>query len=416
MIQYAMVTGSLWRDRDFALFWVVQTLSVAGDSFSYVALPLLVLRVTGSVSQMGLLTGLAGVATILTGVFAGTLADRIDRRALLIVCDVGRAGLYALIPIVWLFEPRVWLLYAVVPLTAAFAMVFRVTYVAALPTLVDPDRITEANARLSATYAAAGVGGPMLAGVLSGLYGPTAAIAVDAVTFGVSAVGLCFVRLRVRTPAGAAPRADGASWRDLVVGVRFLWRHPVLRALTVLLWFLTFVTLGLTDIIVYYVGHELGQPDTTVGYVLAAATFGTIIAAFVVAPARRTWGFGACWICSYGLCGVAIACIGLSRSVPVVAALATTVLFGIGVAGICSMSLRQEVTPDHMLGRVTSAFWTIHSALGPVGAAVLTASAAAYGVTVTCLVAGVAALLVAACGTLTPIRQARPEQLAVEVP
>ncbi|MFC0531888.1 MFS transporter [Phytohabitans kaempferiae] len=416
MIQYAMVTGSLWRDRDFTLFWLVQTLSVAGDSFSYVALPLLMLRATGSVSQMGLLTGLAGAATIVAGVFAGTLADRIDRRMLLIVCDVARAGLYALIPLVWLFSPQIWLLYAIVPLSAAFAMVFRVSYVAAVTNLVDPHRITEANARLSATYAAASVGGPVIAGVLCGLYGPTSAIAVDAATFAVSAVGLCFVRLRVRTPARDVPAPDGVSWRDFVVGVRFLWRHPVLRALTVLLSFLTFLTLGLTDIVVYYLGHELRQSDGTVGYVLATAAVGTIIAAFVVAPARRTLGFGACWIGSYALCGVAIAGIGMSRSVPVVAALATTVVFGIGVAGICSMSLRQEVTPDHLLGRVTASFWTIHSALGPIGAAVLTTSAAHYGVPATCLVAGVACLLIAACGTLTPIRQARPERLAVEVP
>jgi MFS family permease len=365
---------------------------------------------------MGLLTGLAGVATILTGVFAGALADRIDRRVLLIVCDVSRAVLYALIPILWFFSPQIWVLYAIVPLGAGFAMIFRVTYVAALPNLVNPERITEANARLSATYAAAAVGGPVLAGILSGLYGPTAAIAVDAVTFTVSAIGLCFVRLRVRTPAGDPRQPDGMSWRDLVVGVRFLWRHPVLRALTMLLWFLTFLTLGLTDIIVYYVGHELQRPDTTVGYVLATAAAGTIVAAFVVAPARRSWGFGACWIGSYALCGVAIAAIGMTRSVPVVAALATTVVFGIGVAGICSMSLRQEVTPEHMLGRVTSSFWTIHSALGPVGAAVLTASAATYGVPATTLVSGVACLLVAVVGTLTPIRQARPERLAVEVP
>ncbi|MGN9911393.1 MFS transporter [Phytohabitans sp. LJ34] len=416
MIQYAMVSASLWRDRDFTLFWVVQTLSVAGDSFSYVAIPLLVLRGTGSVSQMGLLTGLAGAATILTGVFAGALADRIDRRALLIVCDISRAILYALIPIMWFFSPQIWLLYAIVPLGAGFAMIFRVTYVAALPNLVDPERITEANARLSATYAAAAVGGPVVAGILSGLYSPTVAVAVDAATFTVSAIGLCFVRLRVRTAPGEPRQPDGMSWRDLVVGVRFLWRHPVLRALTMLLWFLTFLTLGLTDIIVYYVGHELRRPDATVGYVLAAAAFGTIVAAFVVVPARRTWGFGACWIGSYALCGVAIAGIGMTRSVPVVAALATTVVFGIGVAGICSMSLRQEVTPDHLLGRVTSSFWTIHSALGPVGAAVLTASAANHGVPATTLAAGVACLLVAVVGTLTPARQARPERLAVEAP
>ncbi|WP_246278367.1 MFS transporter [Phytohabitans rumicis] len=412
MIQYGMPTGSLWRDRNFTLFWAVQALSVAGDSFSYVAMPLLVLRATGSVTQMGQLTALAAAASIVSGVFAGLLADRIDRRTLLIACDVSRALLYATIPLMWLFAPRIWLLYAVVPLGAAFAMLFRVTYVTVVPGLVDPDRLTEANARLSATYAMASIFGPMLAGVLSGLYGPTAAIAIDAGTFAASAVGLCFVKLGGLERERA--NARGVTRGDFVAGVRFLWRHPVLRSLTVLLSFLTFLTLGLTDILIYYLGHELNQPDGTVGYVLAAAASGTILAALVVAPARRGLGFGACWIGSYALCGLAIVGVGMSRSVPMVAALATTVIFGIGVAGICTMSLRQEVTPDHLLGRVTSAYWTIHSTLAPVGAAMLTASVARYGVPAVCLFAGSACVLIAVSGTLTPIRQARPEQLAVE--
>jgi MFS family permease len=68
----------LWRDRGFAVFLAAQTLSVAGDSFALIALPLLVLRATGSVAQMGLLTGVAGAAAIVAGIFAGSLADRLD--------------------------------------------------------------------------------------------------------------------------------------------------------------------------------------------------------------------------------------------------------------------------------------------------------------------------------------------------
>lgn len=400
-----MESRSLWKNRDFTIFWFAQTLSVAGDSFSYVALPLLVLHATGSVAQMGLLTGVSAAGSIIAGVFAGVVADRVRRRTLLIVCDVARFVLYALIPVVWWFSPQIWLLYVVVPLAAAFAMVFRVGYVAAVPYLVGADRITEANGRLSGTYAAAWVGGPMLAGITSGVFGPTAAVAIDACTFAVSAIGLSFIRPRTR-PSEPPSRV---SVRDFFVGAQFLWKHPVLRSLTVLLAFLAFLTTGLTDIYVYYVGHQLNQPDRTVGYVLAAGAVGTIIAAFLVSYARRTLGFGACWIGSYAVSGFAIACIGLSTSVPVIAGLVTVVVFGTSMAGICSLSLRQEVTPDHLLGRVTSAFWTIHTSLGPIGAAVLTVGVARYGVRALLLGAGSVCLLIAVAASLTPIRQARPE-------
>ncbi|WP_067129443.1 MFS transporter [Microtetraspora malaysiensis] len=391
------------RDRGFTIFLIAQTLSVAGDMFTAVAIPLLALKATGSVLQMGLLTGLSGVASVITGLFAGVVADRLDRRTVLIVCDVARAVLYGLIPIVWLFAPQVWLLYVIVPLGAVFGMTFQVTYVTVVPALVDPDRITEANGRLSASYAVAGVAGPVLAGVVAGAFGPSIAIGVDAASFAVSALGLCLVRPRPRGDRGPAPAMSGLA--GFLDGVRFLWRHPVLRSLTVLLSFIIFVTTGLTDITIYHLKEDLGQTDAAVGTVLAVASAGTIAASALVGRARRRFGFGPCWIGAQTLGGVAVISLGMAGHVTVVAVMMTAFLFATTIAGICSMSLRQEVTPDHLLGRVTSAFWTVHYALGPVGAAVLTAAAEGYGASAVYLAAGAGCLLVAGAAAFTPVRR-----------
>ncbi|MFF5205379.1 MFS transporter [Streptosporangium sp. NPDC000396] len=401
----------LWRDRDFNVFWAAQTLSVAGDSFAYIAIPLLVLHMTGSVTQMGLLTGIAGAASVGAGVFAGVLVDQLDRRTLLICCDLARMALYGLIPLVWWFGPQVWLLYVVLPISEAIGMVFQVTYVTAVRNLVDGDRVTEANGRLYATSAAAGVAGPLLAGVVSGQFGPTASIAINAASFAVSAAAVFFVRFRgrVAVPADEAPQRQ-KPWQELSAGARFLWRHPVLRALTVLLSFFIFLTLGLTDVLIYYLKHDLGRSDGTVGTVLAIAAMGTIAGSLLAASIRRRLGFGASWIGAIAVSGLAIACIGASGEIPVVATLMAVYLGCVSVAGICSMSLRQQVTPDHLLGRVTSAFWTIHFSLGPVGAAALTWGVGRYGVTAVCLFAGSACLLIAMIALFTPIRQPDPER------
>ncbi|WP_242902724.1 MFS transporter [Actinomadura terrae] len=394
----------LWRNRDFRIFLTAQTLSAVGDAFSFVAIPLLVLRTTGSLVQMGAVTALVGASSILTGLFAGYLADRVNRRALLITCDLARCLLYGLIPLVWLFSPQVWLLYAVVPLAGAFAMQFQVTYVTVVPGLVDDHQIIEANGHLYSAYSVAGVGGPLLAGIVSALVGPATAIAVDAGSFALSAAGLALVKFR---PTAPVPSND-APWRDFLAGAEFLWRHPVLRTLTALLALLIFITYGLTDLIIYYLKHDLGHSDRTVGYVLAAATLGSLLAAMVVASARRRLGFAACWIGSWALCGTAIAFLGMAPGVLLVGALAVVQLFATGIAGICSMSFRQEVTPDHLLGRVTASFWTIHNTLGPLGVALLTGAAARYGVMAACLAAGTACTLVAVSALATPIRRLRP--------
>lgn len=402
----ARVLPPLWRDRDFGVFWVAQTLSVAGDAFAAVAVPLLVLRATGSVARMGLLTALAGATAVGTAVFAGVVVDRVDRRTLLIRCDLIRAGLIAVIPVAWLFGPHLWLLYAILPLSAAVGMLFQVGYVAAVPNLVDAERITEANGRLSASYAVAGIGGPLLAGVVCARFGATTAIAVDAVSFAVSAAGLSFVRLR-RSAPGVGDHPLHRARDEFLAGARFLWAQPVLRAMTALLSAFILLTYGLTDVLIYHVKHDLGGSDGTVGVVLGAAAVGTVGGALLVAPLRRRIGFGACWIASTIGAGIAVADLGASGAVPSSTVLAATYLGCVAVGGICSMSLRQEVTPDRLLGRVTSAFWAIHFSLGPAGAAAVTWAAGRFGVAATCAVIGGGVSLIGLSATLTPVGQFR---------
>ncbi|MFI0773838.1 MFS transporter [Streptomyces sp. NPDC021212] len=402
----------LWADRDFTVFWCGQTLSELGNAFALVALPLLVLDATGSVARMGLLTAVAGAASIVTGLFAGILVDRLPRRQLMIVCDVVRVVLFALIPVSWAVAgPQVWLLYVVMAAAAVFDMVFKVTYVAAVPNLVDPERIIEANGRLQTTNAIAFIVGPMLAGGLSGLLGPTAAIAVDAAGFAASALALSLIRFRVAA-RDATPSAEATGWggakREFLAGFVFLWRSPVLRWLTVLLTGVSLLGLGMTDVFIYQIREGLDAGDRTVGVVMGVAGAGTVLAAVLLPVLRRTWGFGVCWLGSYTLCGLALGMLSRSTTVWGTTVAVLCYQFGMALAGISSMSLRQAVTPDHLLGRVTSAFWTLHNALAPLGAAGLTALVARFGVRAPLLGSAALFLLIVAVGACTPIRQRAP--------
>ncbi|WP_411093186.1 MFS transporter [Streptomyces sp. 049-1] len=400
-------TRPLWRQRDFGVFWAAQTLSVLGDSFALIALPLLVLEATGSIARMGLLTAVGGAAAVLAAVFAGAVVDRVDRRKLLIGCDLVRMGMYGLVPVVWLFGPQIWLLYVVLPLCEAVGMLFAVGYVTVVRSLVGTGQLTEANGRLNATAAAAGVLGPLCAGVVAGWSGPATAIGVDAASFGVSAACVAFVRFRSRPADDAAATGKRPGLRqDLRTGIAFLHGHPVLRSLTVLLCGFSFLTLGLNDLVIYHLKHDLGRDDGTVGTVMAIGALGTITGALLVARARRRLGFGPTWTGSVAVCGLAFAGLGRVTEVPAVALLSAAFLACVGMAGTCSMSLRQEVTPEHLLGRVTSAFWTLQYSVAPIGAAVLTWAAEHHGTTPVALAAGAGCVLIATLALLTPIRGA----------
>jgi len=406
-----MTTPSLWSDRNFGIFWGVQALSEVGNAFSLVAVPLLVLHTTGSVAQMGLLTAVAAVGSIGTGLVGGAWADRFDRRRMLMLCDAARLVLYGAVPVCWAISPQIWLLYVVMGLASIFEMLFRITYVTVVPNLVDKDRIVEANGRLETTNALAYIAGPALAGLVSGLFGPTAAVSINAVSFGISLLGLAVIRLRAAEQSVVDDPAE--RLHDLrtgfVTGARFLWCNPVLRSLTLLLTVTTFVSLGMTDVFIYHLRNGLGQDERVVGYALALAGVGTCVAAAATAFLRRSWGFGRCWLGSYALCSVAVLILGLSGNVAVAAVTICLYSFGMALAGVCSMSLRQQITPDHLLGRVTSAFWTIHSSLAPVGAALLTALVGALGARGPLIAVAAVFLTVVVIAFFTPIRQRNPE-------
>ncbi|QBD75374.1 MFS transporter [Ktedonosporobacter rubrisoli] len=407
----------LWRNGSFNIFWAGQTLSVVGDAFITIALPLLVLEATGSVAQMGIVTGIFGIGQVITGFFAGPLVDRLDRRKLMIFCDTLRMLLYLAIPLWWHFVgPQLWLIYVITALGACLGMIFQVAYITAVANLVDRDQLTEANGRLQATQAIAFVTGPIIAGLISGRFGPTTAISIDALSFGISALSLYFIHLRpAELAALPASEPGGRSQnfkQEFLAGISFLWRQPTLRAIAILLALLTILTSGTIDLFMFHLKHDLGQSDDIVGYVFGAASVGAIFSGLLASSIRRRFGFGVSWLGGFLVMSIALTLFSVSNNLWLIALFATCYSLGGSMASVVSVSLRQEITPDHLLGRVTSAFWTISLAPGPLGAAIFTALASYIGVSSVTLLTGGLCLLVVSSGFFLPVRQRHPERAA----
>lgn len=399
----------LWRNRQFNILWFGQTLSVLGDAFALIAIPLLVFELTNSVFQMGLITSVSGVSMLIMGLFAGVIADRVDRRQLLIWCDIGRMLVFGAIPLGWwLMGPQLWLLYLVTIVGTALGMLFQVAYSTVIPNLVDRDQITDANSRLQITFALGTAIGPVLAGFFSNRYGPAAAVGVDAISFIASAISIGLIRLSSSSAAQTTRQSD-FSFEELIAGIRFVLNEPVLRSVTVMFFLFTLIASGGYDLFIYYLKHDLGQSDSAVGIVFAVAALGGVLGGVLAPLLRRRLGFGACFIGGMCLECTAIALIGLAPTVPLIAGLAAGMAFANTVKLINSMSLRQEITPDHLLGRVSSAFWILIRVPRPLGAAVSTALGARIGTPAVLVLMGVLGLAVALFGLLTPARIRSPK-------
>ena len=393
-------------NRDFDVFWVGQSFSTLGDAFAFVALPLLVLEATGSVRQMGLLTATFGAGQIAAGVFSGAIVDAVDRRRLMLACDLVRALLYASIPAAWASGHRsVPLLFVVTALGSMTGNLFSVAYVAATANLVQPTELAAANSRLQVTQALGYVVGPTLAGIVAAKLGPSAAIGVDAASFAVSCASLVAVRLRITE----AVRERANIWKRLSAGAGFLLRQPTLRAVAAIFVLTSMVDAGVLDLFIYLVKHDLGRSDAVVGALLGVGAIGAAVGAAATPWALRRFGFGACLLGGTAFEALAMLAIGMFASLALVGAAAVVFLAATTVRSISSISLRQRITPDHLLGRVTAAFWTAVACMMPLGAALTTSAAASLGsrrVVATC---GALIAVVAVLGALTPARQSHPE-------
>ena len=417
---------SLWHNRDFMLFCFGQTLSMLGDAFATIALPLLVLQVTGSVAQMGLVTALSVAGFVTMSIFAGIIVDRVDRRRLMICCDMVRSCVYLSLPLYWWwFEPHVWLIYLTVVPGSCLGALFRIAYVTAIAGLVEKEQMTAANGQMQVSAAIAFLVGLALAGLVSSTLGPTFAIGLDALSFAISAFSLMCIRPRLSdgsssldlSTTGKADQAGIAEQRsrlrtihrELLAGLRFLWKEPSLRSISILSGFLTLLAASTEDLLIFHMKHEMRLGDAPVGMVFGLASLGSLFAGLLVAMLRKRWGFSVCWLGGWSVNTCALLLIGLLFNPALVAILAMCFTFGQTVAGISSLSLRQEITPDHLLGRVTSVFWIIQFVPGSLGAVFCTALAQCFGTPATLLTIGGLGLLVVAVSFFMPIRPRHPK-------
>lgn len=400
----------LWRNRNFNLFWVSQTFDALGDAASMIIIPLLVLDATGSVVQMGLVTATTGITAMVATFFSGIIIDRLNRRKVMINCDIGRTVCYLLIPLSWwLWGPTIWIIYIVAIISAFLTSNFVVAYNTIVPNIVAHNQIHEANGYLQTTSALAYIAGPIIAGFASSLLTPMMSVTVVAGSYVVSAILMVLVNVP-KSSADSSESGETKSSRlqEFMAGIRFLLNHRVLRAVTMLLIVFFFVSAATVNLAIFRLKDDLQQSDNVIGIVFGIASCGSILGGMLASTLWRRWGFGPSFLGSVILQGVAIICIGLAPSVAVLTVLATLFTFGFTVRYIATMTLRQEVTPDHLLGRVTSALITLLLVFSPLGTALATVLAERLGTRAVLVFSGAICVGVAIIGFFTSAQTRRP--------
>ena len=359
------------RHGDFARFWAAQTTSAIGSQSTAVALPLLAaLSLGASPMAFGVLAAAAGLPHLLFGLFAGAWVDRLRRRPVMIAADIARTVLLITIPVAAFGALRIELLVAIAFLVESFTVFFDIAYLTYIPSLVSREGLVEANSRLEATASGAQVIGPALGGTLVRVVGAPLALVVDALTYLVSAALIWRIRaheaLPERTGAPMSLRAEIGQ------GLRAVWQSLVLRALALSSTVMNVAGFLFLSIYVLYMTRDLGLGAEAVGLVFAAGGVGALVGSVSAGPARSRWGVGRVLLGSqflFGLFGmlVPLAVLFPHVALPLVVAAEFLQWVMVLIFSVNSVSLRQAITPDRLLGRVNGTMRFIVWGSRPIG-------------------------------------------------
>jgi MFS family permease len=337
---------------DFLLFWAGQTVSNLGSSFTAFALPLLIFRLTGSAVNLALATAVYFLPYLLFGLLIGAWVDRANRKHLMIAADVGRAIVVATIPLLSALNLlNVWAIYAAQFANATFSIVFDSAEFAAIPSLVRQEQLVTANGRIQASYSAASILGPALAGLMVALLPIQWVLLVDSISFGYSGLTLALIRTRFNP---ATPPAQTKLRQDILDGLRYVMRHPVLRNISVMMALVNFVYSTTYAQLILFAKHRLQASDAQAGLLYSAGSAGVIVLSLAAGPLRRRWPFSV--VALRALMAQGLLTILLAFTPWYWAALPLWgVIWGLGALfDINTGSLRQMIVPNHMLGRVIS--------------------------------------------------------------
>ena len=362
----ATLPRNLWRHRDFQLLLSGRLISQLGDQLQFLALPLLVVALTGSATQAGILLGLQTVVYLIFGLVAGALADRWDRKTTMIWCEIGRGSLTAAVPVAMAFGvlamPH---LYAIAVLNGALSILFGAANSSALPNIVTKTSLPSALGAVGATSNALRTVGASVAGIAYTV-GRMVPFVFNAVSFLASAATLRAIQADFQQDRGTTTTSPRELVADIRHGLAWLWRKRVIRALA-LLDAGDSLRYGAGYLLIIMLAQGLHATPAEIGIVFTGAAVGALLGNLLAPVLTRRFPLGRLSII---MLWVEALTFPFYATVPtwwllLVVAFAESVVSPI--YNVALDSYRLAVTPDALRGRVTSAIDTLTSGAAALG-------------------------------------------------
>jgi MFS family permease len=401
--------GGLWRRPDFRRLWLSLTVTSFGAQITNLALPLTAaLMLHATPLQMGILVALEALPFALISLHAGVLLDRVRKLPIVIASDVSRGLALLVIPLcAWRGVLSVEVLYAVGFFCGVQNVVGGAAYQVLIAQMAGRERLVEANAKITLGETSSALVGPGLAGGLIQWLTAPFAIAIDGVTFLASALMLRRLRVPNDVVPRAARRSMGAEIRE---GLALVWNNPTLRSLALVAAAWQVLHHMQVAVLILFATRDLGLSAGAIGLAYMGGGLGCVLAASSAQRLSQRFGVGAAIVYGLMLTAFGWQAFGLIQG----GGASATLLLGVGMLlfdfgavlyAINYLALRQALTPDRLLGRMTATMRFLTVAAAPLGSLAGGALATGIGLRHTLWVVGSLGLaLTVAAMRWSPVR------------
>ena len=417
---FPSASRSLYRHADFMKLWTGETISLFGTRIGSVAMSFAaVITLRATPFQMGLLSAAGYLPSVVFSLVTGAWVDRLRRRPLMILADLGRAAVLATVPLAAIYGVLTMRhLYLVVLLAALLDLLFDISYRTYLPSLVDREQLLDANGKLTASSSLAEVAGFSICGWLVEWITAPFAILIDALSFLASATAIAIISTPEPAPSGG--RGERALVREIAAGGRAIWSDGRLRALGVVALVGGFFPGLWNALYMLLVVDALGFKPASLGMIFAVGGASALLGALAAQRASDWFGTGPAMVLGLAVGGVAMVLPPLARGAGAssVAILVAHQLIGDGALTIYfinNVTLVQTVTPHSILGRVNASLRFLNHSSTLIGLLVGGAAGQLMGLRPTMLVGAAGVWLAAGLLAASPIRNCRAVAAGLEM-
>ncbi len=355
---------------NYAKLWIASAVSNLGDGVRWTALPLLAVTLTRDPAKVAAIDLAASLPWFLFALPAGALVDRLDRRVVMVVANVFRAGVMVALALMVLGEASsLFVLYLLAFCLGAAETMFDNAAQAIMPRLVARESLEKANGRLYAVELIANqFVGPPVGGLLFAAVA-TLPFFVDAASFAISAGLIFLIAGSFRSPRDATQPSTNLR-QDIAEGLRWLWGHRLLRTLAIFLGLENMMNTACFSIFVLFALEILDLSEAGFGLLLTSLALGSLVGSMTTPRFAKAVGSGTTLFLSLALTAVTFTIIGTTDDPYVVGAASAVQGWAIVAWNVITVSLRQAIIPDRLLGRVNSVYRLLGWGTMPIGAVI----------------------------------------------